>query len=82
MEKWESWCEQYKTSVQDYNIGTLLRLKADENYTENNACFVLRVQFLAIEIARNKERKNENIFKKTKAEMMKPKQGGGCCHRC
>merc|ERR1712167_428292 len=75
-EKWRSWCEQYKTSVQDYNFGTLLRLKPDDDYTEKNTCFALRVQFLAIEIARNKEGKNETIFQKAKAEKMKPKQGG------
>merc|ERR1711990_1156557 len=55
-EKWRNWCEQYKERVQDYNFGTLLRLDPADDYTEKNSCFALRVQFLAIEIARNKER--------------------------
>merc|ERR1711962_436921 len=66
-EKWRNWCEQYKERVQDYNFGTLLRLDPSEDYTEKNSCFALRVQFLAIEIARNKEGKNQKIFEEAKA---------------
>jgi hypothetical protein len=39
---------------------------ASEDYTQENTIFALRVQFLAIEIARNKEGANEPIFKKMK----------------
>ena len=66
-EKWREWCEQYKETVQDYNFGSLLRLDPAEDYTEKNTCFALRVQYLAIEIARNKEGKNATIVEKNKS---------------
>ena len=85
-EKWRNWCEQYKERVQDYNFGTLLRLDPAEDYTEKNSCFALRVQFLAIEIARNKEGKNQKIFEAAKAAKeaaaAAAKMGGGCCSKC
>ena len=73
--QWREWCNQYEKSVQDYNFGTLLRVDPDEDYTQENTIFCLRVQFLAIEIARNKEGLNKKICEK------KP-QTGGCCSRC
>ena len=82
-EKWRNWCEQYKERVQDYNFGTLLRLDPTDDYTEKNSCFALRVQFLAIEIARNKEGKNQKIFEAAKAaKEAAAKSGGGCCSKC
>ena len=88
-EKWRNWCEQYKERVQDYNFGTLLRLDPSDDYTEKNSCFALRVQFLAIEIARNKEGKNQKIFEAAKAAKEAAakaaaagKMGGGCCSKC
>ena len=63
-------------SFQDYNFGTLLRLDPKEGYTSENTCFALRVQFLAIEIARNKEGANNTIYRNSK-----PK-AGGCCSKC
>jgi len=73
--QWREWCNQYEKTVQDYNFGTLLRVDPDEDYTQENTIFCLRVQFLAIEIARNKEGLNKKICEK------KP-QTGGCCSRC
>ena len=82
-EKWRNWCEQYKERVQDYNFGTLLRLDPTDDYTEKNSCFALRVQFLAIEIARNKEGKNQKIFEAAKAaKEAAAKSSGGCCSKC
>jgi hypothetical protein len=45
---------RYETKVQDFNFGTLLRNRAMEDYAENNAFFVTRLQFYAIEITRNR----------------------------
>merc|ERR1712193_227155 len=74
-EKWRNRCEQYKERADDY--------------TEKNSCFALRVQFLAIEIARNKEGKNQKIFEAAKAAKEAAakaaaagKMGGGCCSKC
>ena len=82
LEYW-NWCEQYKERVQDYNFGTLLKLDQTDDYTEKNSCFALRVQFLAIEIARNKEGKNQKIFEAAKAaKEAAAKSSGGCCSKC
>lgn len=51
--KWRAFCEQFK-EIDDYNFGTLLRIRADDEYTENNTMFAVRIQFYAIEIARNR----------------------------
>ena len=59
-EKWRSFCEHFR-HIEDYNEGTLLR--SDAKCTENgpDSCIlVLRIQFLAIEIARNRE--GFNVF--------------------
>merc|ERR1719153_35826 len=81
-EKWRNWCEQYKERVQDYNFGTLLRLDPSDDYTEKNSCFALRVQFLAIEIARNKEGKNQKIFEAAKAAKEATATTTLCCFCC
>ncbi|KAG0030914.1 hypothetical protein BGZ81_002054 [Podila clonocystis] len=54
-EKWRNFINRYEGGkVTDYNFGSLLRLDAGEEYTESNTMFVTRMQFLTIEIARNK----------------------------
>ncbi|XP_063712088.1 protein PBDC1-like [Symsagittifera roscoffensis] len=53
--KWRHFCEQFKPLIKDHNFGTLLRLDPKGPYTEENTTFSYRLQFLAIEIARNKE---------------------------
>lgn len=53
-EKWRQFLLKYE-KVADYNFGTLLRIKYDDDYTEENSFFVTRMQFYAIEIARNRE---------------------------
>ncbi|KAJ3398312.1 polysaccharide biosynthesis domain containing protein 1 [Chytriomyces hyalinus] len=54
-DKWRNWIPKFEAKVQDFNYGTLLRNRAAEDYGPDNAFFVTRIQFLAIEIARNKE---------------------------
>ncbi|ESO98343.1 hypothetical protein LOTGIDRAFT_114503, partial [Lottia gigantea] len=58
--KWRPFCEEFK-EVEDYNYGSLLRLDATKDYSESNSIFALRIQFLAIEIARNREGLNSNL---------------------
>ncbi|KAK7499319.1 hypothetical protein BaRGS_00009294 [Batillaria attramentaria] len=60
-QKWREFCEAFKDKVEDYNYGTLLRLRSDEDYTQENSTFCVRVQFLAIEIARNREKHNDRL---------------------
>lgn len=51
--RWREFCEKFK-EVDDYNFGTLLRTKALEEYSQENTLFAVRIQFYAIEIARNR----------------------------
>ncbi|XP_023013751.1 protein PBDC1 [Leptinotarsa decemlineata] len=66
--KWRPYCERFKGLVEDYSFGTLLRADAREDYKEENTILVTRIQFYALEIARNKEGVNDilrNKFKPT-----------------
>ena len=53
-----------RAHVEEYNFGTLLRLDCKEGYSEANTTLVPRVQFLAIEIARNRQGLNMCHFGK------------------
>ncbi|CAH0380551.1 unnamed protein product [Bemisia tabaci] len=66
-EKWRPFCENFKTVVENYSFGTLLRADCKEDYSESNSFIVPRIQFLAIELARNKEGYNDAIRTKFKA---------------
>ncbi|XP_030841146.1 protein PBDC1 isoform X1 [Strongylocentrotus purpuratus] len=52
--KWRVFCNHFDGTVEDFNYGTILRLNCTEDYSEKNSIFVTRVQFFAIEIARNR----------------------------
>ncbi|XP_074642885.1 protein PBDC1-like [Tubulanus polymorphus] len=54
-EKWRPYCEDFKDRLEDYNFGTLLRIDCTKKHDDANTVIVPRVQFLAIEIARNRE---------------------------
>nr|CAG4638828.1 EOG090X0HAI [Cyclestheria hislopi] len=60
-DRWRPFCETFKDTVEDYNYGTLLRLDSSKDYSEANSIIVPRVQFLAIEGARNREGFNDSI---------------------
>ncbi|CAB0012665.1 unnamed protein product [Nesidiocoris tenuis] len=69
--KWRPFCEQFKEVVEDYSFGTLLRADVTMDYSEKNSILTSRIQFLAIEIARNREGHNNDIrsrFKPTKKD--------------
>lgn len=59
--KWRPFCEKFKKCVEDYSFGTLLRSDASKDYTETNTILVTRIQFYAIELARNREGINDNL---------------------
>ncbi|VDO93063.1 unnamed protein product [Schistosoma margrebowiei] len=52
--KWRPFCNEFEKKVEDFNFGTLLRLDASKGYCPENTCIVPRIQFLALEIARNR----------------------------
>lgn len=61
-EKWRPFCLKFGGIVEDYNYGTLLRLDCSQGYTEENTIFAPRIQFFAIEIARNREGYNKAVY--------------------
>lgn len=56
--RWRAYCEKFNT-IEDFNFGTMLRLKSDEEYTQHNTIFAVRIQFYAFEIARNRHGLND-----------------------
>jgi len=65
-EKWRNFCESFKDEVEDYNLGSLLRLDCEGDYTPENTTLSVRTQWLAIEIARNREGFNTPLSNKDK----------------
>ncbi|XP_070539904.1 protein PBDC1-like [Ptychodera flava] len=63
--KWRPFCNHFEGQVDDFNYGTLLRLDASNEYSEKNSILVTRIQFYAIEVARNKEGYNDCVYNKT-----------------
>nr|XP_035110976.1 protein PBDC1-like [Callithrix jacchus] len=62
-EKWRPFCLKFNGIVEDFNYGTLLRLDCSQGYyTEENTIFGPRIQFFAIEIARNQGGYNKTVY--------------------
>ncbi|ODV81118.1 DUF757-domain-containing protein [Suhomyces tanzawaensis NRRL Y-17324] len=61
--KWRTFCEKFD-EIEDYNFGTLLRVNANDEYSQDGTIFVVRIQFYAIEIARNRYGLNDWAAKK------------------
>ncbi|KAL4231956.1 polysaccharide biosynthesis domain containing protein 1 [Mactra antiquata] len=66
-EKWRQFCNQFEKKVEDFNMGTLIRLDSKKEFSESNSTIVVRIQFLAIEIARNREGYNDGLRKISKS---------------
>ncbi|XMA11938.1 hypothetical protein WAI453_004729 [Rhynchosporium graminicola] len=67
-ERWRKFMMAYEKKVDDYNFGTMLRANAEGEYEEKETIFVPRMQFYAIEIARNRDGLNDWIFEKAQKE--------------
>ncbi|XP_060071273.1 protein PBDC1-like [Ylistrum balloti] len=65
---WREFVQSYEGEVEDYNFGTLLRRDSSGDISDNNTMLVLRVQFLAIEIARNREGHNVAVRENAKKQ--------------
>ncbi|KAK9448356.1 putative polysaccharide biosynthesis protein [Limtongia smithiae] len=70
-DRWRKFMAKYEKTVHDYNFGTLLRTGATCEYENETTIFVVRMQFLAFEIARNKQGMNDWIFEKAQSEAQK-----------
>ncbi|CAG5087666.1 Similar to Pbdc1: Protein PBDC1 (Mus musculus) [Cotesia congregata] len=68
--KWRPFCEQFKDIIEDYSMGTLLRADCTDEYSEQNSILVSRIQFYAIELARNREGLNDLIRQKFKPKKL------------
>ena len=51
---WREFCEGFK-HVDDYSFAQLLRLDAEKDYSEENSIIATKIQFYAVELARNRE---------------------------
>ncbi|XP_026540547.1 protein PBDC1 [Notechis scutatus] len=71
-EKWRPFCLQFEGAVEDFNLGTLLRLDCRRGYSEENSVLAPRIQFLAIEIARNREGCNGAVYRSAAAAAAAP----------
>lgn len=60
--KWRKFIEKFD-KLEDFNFGTLLRADASKELFDNSI-LVVRIQFLAIEIARNREGCNDGLRQK------------------
>lgn len=76
-EKWRPFCLKFDGIVEDFNYGTLLRLNCSQGYTEENTIFAPRIQFFAIEIARNREGYNKAVYTGIKEKEEKEASNGG-----
>ncbi|KAI1086787.1 DUF757-domain-containing protein [Rostrohypoxylon terebratum] len=63
-ERWRKFMMAYDKRVDDYNFGTMLRTSPNVEYQQHTTIFVPRMQFYAIEIARNKAGLNDWIYEK------------------
>lgn len=67
--KWRPFCERFNKCVEDYSFGTLLRADAGKDYCEENTMLVTRIQFYAIELARNREGVNDILRTKFRKKL-------------
>ncbi|TRZ11960.1 hypothetical protein HGM15179_015129 [Zosterops borbonicus] len=73
--KWRPFCLRFEGLVEDFNYGTLLRLDSRREYSEENTIFATRIQFFAIEIARNREGCNDHVYSRARETQEEEKSG-------
>jgi len=61
-ERWRNFMNQYDGKIHDFNFGTMLRSNPKYEYDQNTTIFAMRMQFYAIEIARNRAGLNDWIY--------------------
>ncbi|EWC44667.1 hypothetical protein DRE_06563 [Drechslerella stenobrocha 248] len=61
-EKWRNFVNQYEKTIKDFNFGTMLRISPKDEYDQDTTILAVRMQFYAIEIARNKLGLNDWIY--------------------
>ncbi|CAJ2499625.1 Uu.00g024780.m01.CDS01 [Anthostomella pinea] len=66
-DRWRKFMMAYEKKVDDYNYGTMLRTSPKAEYEQDTTIFVPRMQFYAVEIARNRAGLNDWIYEKAQA---------------
>ncbi|KAL8907142.1 MAG: hypothetical protein Q9171_005984 [Xanthocarpia ochracea] len=66
-ERWRNFMMAYEKKIDDYNFGTMLRANPKYEYGEKETIFAMRMQFYAIEIARNRQGLNDWIYEQAHA---------------
>lgn len=61
-ERWRKFMMKYEKTIDDYNFGTMMRRNPKWEYGEDETMFVPRMQFYAIEIARNRSGLNDWVY--------------------
>ncbi|KAL5689404.1 hypothetical protein EMGR_008802 [Emarellia grisea] len=67
-EKWRKFIKEYEKKISDYNFGTILRVSPGVEYDQDTTIFAMRMQFYAIEIARNRAGLNDWIYERAHPE--------------
>ncbi|MCJ1440442.1 MAG: hypothetical protein MMC23_000925 [Stictis urceolatum] len=70
-ERWRNFMMAYEKKVEDYNFGTMLRRNPKKEYDEQDTMFSMRMQFYAIEIARNRAGLNDWIYEREHPQELK-----------
>ncbi|KAI0448964.1 duf757 domain-containing protein [Xylaria acuta] len=70
-ERWRKFMMAYEKKVGDYNFGTMLRTSPKVGYDQDTTIFAPRMQFYAVEIARNRAGLNDWIYEKAQSEKKK-----------
>ncbi|KAL2268781.1 hypothetical protein VTJ83DRAFT_3627 [Remersonia thermophila] len=67
-ERWRNFMMAYEKRVDDYNFGTMLRANPKWEYGRDETIFVPRMQFYAVEIARNRLGLNDWVYEQAQKE--------------
>ncbi|GAA5879407.1 hypothetical protein JCM1840_006037 [Sporobolomyces johnsonii] len=72
--RWREFMMPFEKKIDEYNFGTLIRANCEDDYSQDNSIFGYRLQFYAIEIARNRRGLNDVVWRKHAQETAQPSQ--------
>eukprot|EP00092_Neocalanus_flemingeri_P037837 GFUD01041187.1.p1 GENE.GFUD01041187.1~~GFUD01041187.1.p1 ORF type:complete len:205 (-),score=73.66 GFUD01041187.1:137-751(-) len=72
---WREFSNRYK-HVEDFSLGSLVRMDSSKDYSEENTMLSIKIQFFAIEIARNRDGLNDSLRGNFKPTPRAPKVKG------
>lgn len=67
--RWRTFIEKFN-KLEDFSFGTIIRANAGEEFNPDNSILVIRLQFWALEIARNREGYNDGLRKHFQASQV------------